>query len=194
MKLPRAFYERDAITVAKELLGKLLVHNSEEGRTSGIIVETEAYMGVEDKASHSYGGKKTKRTSTLYDKPGTAYIYLVYGIHCLLNVVTGPEGVPMAVLIRALEPKEGIELMKARRQLEDIRRLCKGPGSLTKAMGIGMELNGTDMTGDRLFIEDIGYYPREIVQTTRIGVDYAEEDALKPWRFYIKGNRYVSRK
>lgn len=194
MKLPRTFYERDAITVAKELLGKLLVHNSEEGRTSGIIVETEAYMGVEDKASHSYGGKKTKRTSTLYDKPGTAYIYLVYGIHCLLNVVTGPEGVPMAVLIRALEPKEGIELMKARRQLEDIRRLCKGPGSLTKAMGIGMELNGTDMTGDRLFIEDIGYYPREIVQTTRIGVDYAEEDALKPWRFYIKGNRYVSRK
>jgi len=194
MKLPRTFYERDAITVAKELLGKLLVHNSEEGRTSGIIVETEAYMGVEDKASHSYGGKKTKRTSTLYDKPGTAYIYLVYGIHCLLNVVTGPEGVPMAVLIRALEPKEGIELMKARRQLEDIRRLCKGPGSLTKAMGIGMELNGTDMTGDRLFIEDIGYHPREIVQTTRIGVDYAEEDALKPWRFYIKGNRYVSRK
>ncbi|RLG44779.1 MAG: DNA-3-methyladenine glycosylase [Thermoproteota archaeon] len=194
MKLPRTFYERDAITVAKELLGKLLVHNSEEGRTSGIIVETEAYMGVEDKASHSYGGKKTKRTSTLYDKPGTAYIYLVYGIHCLLNVVTGPEGVPMAVLIRALEPKEGTELMKARRQLEDIRRLCKGPGSLTKAMGIGMELNGTDMTGDRLFIEDIGYHPREIVQTTRIGVDYAEEDALKPWRFYIKGNRYVSRK
>jgi len=194
MKLPRTFYERDAIAVAKELLGKLLIHNSEEGRTSGIIVETEAYMGVEDKASHSYGGKKTKRTSTLYDKPGTAYIYLVYGIHCLLNVVTGPEGVPMAVLIRALEPKEGIELMKARRQLEDIRRLCKGPGSLTKAMGIGMELNGTDMTGDRLFIEDIGYHPREIVQTTRIGVDYAEEDALKPWRFYIKGNRYVSRK
>ncbi len=194
MKLPRTFYERDAITVAKELLGKLLVHISEEGRTSGIIVETEAYMGVEDKASHSYGGKKTNRTSTLYDRPGTAYIYLVYGIHCLLNVVTGPEGVPMAVLIRALEPKEGIELMKARRRLEDIRRLCKGPGSLTKAMGIGMELNGTDMTGDMLFIEDIGYYPREIVQTTRIGVDYAEEDALKPWRFYIKGNRYVSRK
>jgi len=194
MKLPRRFYERDAIIVAKELLGKLLVHNSKEGRTSGIIVETEAYMGVEDKASHSYGGKKTKRTSTLYDKPGTAYIYLVYGIHCLLNVVTGPEGVPMAVLIRALEPKEGTELMKARRGLEDMRRLCRGPGSLTKAMGIGMELNGIDMTGDRLFIEDVGYYPHKIVQTTRIGVDYAEEDALKPWRFYIKGNRYVSRK
>ncbi len=194
MKLPRSFYEKDAITVAKELLGKLLVHNSRQGRTSGIIVETEAYMGTEDKASHSYGGRRTKRTSTLYDKPGTAYIYLVYGIHCLLNVVTGPEGVPMAVLIRALEPKEGIELMRARRGLENVKRLCKGPGSLTKAMGIDMRLNGIDMTGNILFIEDIGYNPEEIVQTTRIGVEYAEEDALKPWRFYIKGNKYVSRK
>ncbi|HDI74203.1 MAG TPA: DNA-3-methyladenine glycosylase [Candidatus Korarchaeota archaeon] len=194
MKLGRSFYERDAITVAKELLGKLLVHNSEEGRTSGIIVETEAYMGITDKASHSYGGRRTKRTSTLYGKPGTAYIYLIYGIHSLLNVVTGPEGVPMAVLIRALEPREGIELMKARRGIDDVKRLCKGPGSLTKAMGIGIKLNGIDMTGDILFIEDIGYGPVDIVQTTRIGVEYAEEDALKPWRFYIRGNEYVSRR
>ncbi len=194
MKLTRSFYERDAITVAKELLGKLLIHNSKKGRTSGIIVETEAYMGIEDRASHSYGGRKTKRTLTLYGKPGSAYVYLVYGIHCLLNVVTGPEGVPMAVLIRALEPREGIELMRARRGIQDVRKLCKGPGSITKALGIGMELNGIDMTGNILFIENIGYIPDEIVQTTRIGVEYAGKDALKPWRFYIKGNKFVSRR
>jgi len=194
MKLSRSFYERDAITVARELLGKLLIHESKEGRASGLIVETEAYMGIEDRASHSYGGRKTKRTAVLYGKPGTAYIYLVYGIHCLLNVVTGPEGVPMAVLIRALEPREGIELMRVRRGIEEVRELCKGPGSLTKAMGIRMELNGIDMTGDILFIEDIEYYPQEIIQTTRIGVDYAGKDALKQWRFYIKGNKFVSRK
>jgi len=196
-KLSRDFYLVDAVTLARRLLGKVLVHRSPEGVTSGLIVETEAYMGIHDKASHAYGGKRTRRNEVMYLEGGHAYIYLNYGIHHLLNVVAGPRDVPMAVLIRAVEPLEGVELMARRRGIElddkSLYKLCNGPGKLTKAMGISVRLNGEDLTGDRLYIIDPGEIPDKIVSTRRIGVDYAGEYALKPWRFYIAGSRYVSR-
>ncbi len=196
-KLSREFYLVDAVTLARSLLGKVLIYRSPEGVTSGIIVETEAYMGTQDKASHAYGGRRTKRNEVMYLEGGHAYIYLNYGVHHLLNVVAGPRGVPMAVLIRAIEPLEGVELMARRRRVKlddkSVCRLCNGPGKLTKAMGISVRLNGEDLTGDRLYIVDLGRTPDKIVSTRRIGVDYAEEYALKPWRFYIAGSRHVSR-
>lgn len=175
------------------------MHNSQEGLTSGIIAETEAYMGVNDRASHTYGGRRTRRTETLYGPPGTLYVYLAYGIHSLLNIVVGPEGVPMAVLLRSLVPLEGLELMAKRRGItiereKDVFKLCRGPGNLTRAMGITVEHNSIDITGDTIYIVDIGYRDFDVGVGTRIGVDYAGEDELKPWRFYFKNSPYVSKK
>ncbi len=189
---------REPVRLAEFLLGKLLVHDSPEGRTSGLIVETEAYLGRGDRASRGYGGRRTPSTETLYGPCGRAYVYIVHG-HALLNVVAAPPGEPTAVLIRALEPLEGMELMARRRGIDlssrgGIRRLCSGPGRLTKAMGVTREHDGLDLSGGALWIGDAGREVGEVVRRPRVGVDYAGEDALLPLRFYEAGNPFVSRR
>lgn len=200
MKLTREFYERDTITVAKELLGKILVHNIDGILIKGRIVETEAYLGVEDKAAHSYGGRRTNRVEVMYGPAGHAYVYFIYGMYFLLNVVTERVGVPQAVLIRGIEPVEGLDSMakyRFNKSYEELtsyekKNLANGPGKLTKAFNIDRELNGTDLCSDRLYIEEGENKDFNIVQTTRIGIDYAEEAKDFPYRFYIEGNPYVS--
>jgi DNA-3-methyladenine glycosylase len=197
-RLGRAFYAREeTLAVARELLGKRLVVPAGEGaRVSGRIVETEAYLGAEDKAAHSYGWRRTARTETMYGRGGTVYVFFVYGMHHQFNVVTGPEGRPTAVLVRAVEPEEGIEIMRERRGVSKERELTSGPGKLCKALGIDRSFDGEDMTkGRRVWLEDAGarIRPEEIAAGPRIGIAYAEEYALKPWRFWIKGNVFVSK-
>lgn len=197
-KLERGFYtRRDTLRVARELLGKRLVVPAPTGeRVSGRIVETEAYLGAEDKAAHSYGNRRTARTETMFALGGTAYVFFVYGMHHQFNVVAGPEGLPHAVLIRAVEPDEGIELMRQRRPARTDRELTSGPGKLCRALAIDLTHDGEDLTGRRVWIEDacVRVASSEIAAGPRIGVAYAGEDALKPWRFWLKGNEYVSRK
>lgn len=167
MKLERSFYEQDTITVAQNLLGCLLVSEiGGKNRTSGIIVEAEAYLGETDPGSHAFRGK-TKRNQLMYGKPGRAYVYLIYGKHCLFNVVTEPPGTPGAVLIRALEPVQGIETMKQRRATTTLS-LTTGPGKLTQALGITLSHNGIDLTGDLIWIEP--YTTGKIYPSSRIGV------------------------
>lgn len=164
--------------------------------TAVIIVETEAYFGVLDKASHAYGGRRTERTETLYSPGGVSYVYLCYGIHHLFNIVTSTEGEPHAVLIRAVEPLIGKEIMEFRRNMPASKTaISSGPGSAAKALGIDRSFNKKDLTDNEIWIEDHGirYSDEEIVAGPRIGVAYAQEDALLPWRFYIKGNPYVSK-
>jgi DNA-3-methyladenine glycosylase len=189
MKLSRKFYSRNTKIVAKDLLGKILVHKTKEGTCKGKIVETESYFGKNDPASHAHC-KITKRNIIMYQKPGVAYVYFTYGNHWLLNVVTEKIGIPGAVLIRALEPLEGVEIMKKRKKLNDIRNLTNGPGKLTKAFGIDKRHNGLDLTKSSLFIENSNEKPK-IVNTTRIGISKGKEKLL---RFYIKNNDFVSRK
>ena len=197
-KLRRDFYTRgDALAVARELLGKLLVVPSPTGeRVSGRIVEVEAYCGVEDRASHAYGGRRTARTETMYRAGGVAYVYFVYGMHHQFNVVTGPKDVPHAVLVRAVEPFEGIEWMRRRRPVVKDRELTSGPGKLCQALAIDRTFDGADLSGARVWIEEAGAppSPEEVAAGPRIGVAYAGADALKPWRFWLKGSEYVSRK
>ena len=198
-KLRRAFYTRiDTLAIARELLGKLLVVPAADGaRVSGRIVETEAYLAPEDRASHAYNNRRTPRTETMFARGGTAYVYFIYGMHYQFNVVTNVEGIPHAILIRALEPVEGIELMRARRGLADERKLTSGPGKLCRAMAIDREFNGADLTRDRrLWIEDAGrrVETEEIASGARIGIDYAGEFAARPWRFWLRENAFVSRK
>ena len=197
-KLERGFYtRRDTLRVARELLGKRLVVPAPTGeRVSGRIVETEAYLGAEDKAAHSYGNRRTARTETMFALGGTAYVFFVYGMHHQFNVVAGPEGLPHAVLIRAVEPDESVELMRQRRPARTDRELTSGPGKLCRALAIDLTHDGEDLTGRRVWIEDAGVRvaPSEIAAGPRIGVAYAGEDALKPWRFWVKGNEHVSRK
>ncbi len=193
-KLDRSFYlNEDVVQVAKNLLGKVLVTNIDGVLTAGKIVETEAYCGRGDKACHA-NGKRTPRTEVMYQKGGVAYVYLCYGIHHLINVVTNKEGQADAVLIRALEPLEGIEIMKERRGYPKAR-LASGPGTLSQAMGIHVKMTGTNLLDDQIWIAE---HPTketfEIQCDTRIGVEYAEEDALRPWRFVMKGNKFVSKK
>lgn len=197
--LKRGFYTRtDTLRVARELLGKrLVVPSAAGGRVSARIVEVEAYLGVEDRAAHSYGGRRTRRTETMFGTGGTAYVFFVYGMHHQFNVVTGPEGLPHAVLVRGVEPEEGVELMRERRAVSKERELSSGPGKLCRALGIDLTFDGADLTaGGRAWLEETGvkFKPAEIATGPRIGVDYAAEDALKPWRFWVKGNEYVSRK
>ncbi len=193
MKLPREFYCRDGITVARELLGKILVCETKEGVTKGRIVETEAYMGTVDKAAHSYKNPASKRTRIQLSAGGFAYVYRIYGIHTCMNIVANLPGIPEAVLIRALEPVEGIDLMRRRRGTEDIRKLCSGPGKLCQAMDITMKDYGADLLCDRLFLEDGPVRPEEqILATKRIHIDYAEEAREFLWRFVIKDSPYVS--
>jgi DNA-3-methyladenine glycosylase len=195
--LPRDFYTRkNVLAVARDLLGRLLVVPARDGaRVAGIIVETEAYRGPQDRASHAYGGRRTKRTETMYQIGGTAYVYFVYGMYHQFNVVTNVEDIPHAVLIRALEPVEGIAWMRRRRPAQPDDRLTNGPGKLCVALGIDRTLDRADLLGARVWIEEgTGRLPRAAVaRGPRIGIDYAETWAEKPWRFWIKNNPYVSR-
>ena len=192
-KFNRDFYMRDAVTVARELLGKTLVHCSHDGTTKGRIVECEAYMGSSDPASHSHDNLQTSRTEVMYGDGGYVYTYIVYGIHVCMNVVANVENVPEAVLIRALDPLEGIELMKKRRGKERISDLCSGPGKLCSAMGIDMKNYGTDLCDNEIFVEHDEKFdhPVDIVSAKRIGVDSSKD--LGNYRFYIEGNRFVSK-
>jgi DNA-3-methyladenine glycosylase len=195
MPLTKEFYTRDSLIVAKELLGKILIHEAPEGVTAGKIVETEAYKGPEDKAAHSFGNRRTPRTETMYGPKGHAYIYLIYGMYYCINVTSGAvEGKPEATLIRALEPIQGIELMMKRRgPTGRLVNMASGPGRLCIAMGLTKIYNGLDMTKPPLYIaEGQSVNPQDIAQAPRIGVDYADEHKDLPWRFYIKNNPYVS--
>lgn len=199
MILPRSFYTRSDIhTIAKELLGMVLASQINGAITKGRIAEVEAYEAPLDKASHAYNNLRTRRTETMFGLGGCSYVYLCYGIHSMFNVVTGKEGEAHAILIRALEPLENIDLMKARvKTKKKDALLCSGPGSLCKAMGISRAQN--DIALDRLnsavYIEDEGYQisKAEIVEGPRVGIAYAKEYANKPWRYYIKDNHSVSK-
>lgn len=196
MRIERKFYMRDAVTVGKDILGKIIVKKTADGRImSGRITEVEAYMGITDKASHSYGGRRTKRTEVMYKEGGYSYVFLIYGMYECFNVTVGREGDPQAVLIRGVEPLENKNFMWEKRKVKKEKDISNGPGKLTKALGITREDNGADLiAGENLWLEDDGYKVKDIVETTRIGIDYAEEDTLKPWRFYIKDSIFVSKK
>ena len=184
MKLERAFYRQSGLVVARELIGKKLICRSKEGTTSGIIIETEAYMGVKDAASHSYKNRRTQRTEAMFSDGGHAYIYLIYGMYICMNVVANVKDVPEAVLIRALKPVDGIELMKKRRNRQSVKDLCSGPGKLTQAMGITKNHYNIDLCGDDLYIETTELI-FDILTTKRINIDYAGEAVDYPWRFVI---------
>ncbi len=197
IKLPESFYlDNDVVHLSKSLIGKYLFTCIDGITTGGYIVETEAYNGIIDRASHAYGDRNTPRTKTMYLQGGIAYVYLCYGIHEMFNIVTSPEGVPRAILIRAIEPTEGIETMMQRRNMEILKpTITRGPGSVAKALGISRAMNALSLQSDTLWLEDRGLtFPDEaIVAAPRIGVDYAGDDALLPYRFYVKGNVYVSK-
>lgn len=195
-KLPREFYTRsNVLEVARDLLGKkLVVPNRNGGRVAGLIVETEAYRGPEDRASHAYGGRRTNRTETMYGIGGTAYVYFVYGMYNQFNVVTNIEGIPHAVLVRALEPVEGLDVIRRRRQGRSEYELTSGPGRLCLALGIDRKLDKADLLGERVWIENgVSISPRQIARGPRIGIDYAENWVTKPWRFWIRDNPFVSK-
>lgn len=208
-KLSREFYEIDSIKLAERLLGKYLVHEYDGHKLSAAIVETEAYMGPKDKAAHSYNNRRTERNEVMYGPAGFAYVYIIYGMYNCMNVVASKIGLPQAVLIRAVEPAEGEEIMAANRFNRPIHELTErerinitnGPGKLCKALNIDRSLNAEDLCGNKLYIagemcsEGISNISEEnIVTSKRINIDYAEEAADFLWRFYIKGNKYVSKK
>jgi DNA-3-methyladenine glycosylase len=193
MQLARAFYEQPTLWVAQQLLGKYLVRVHSDGLTAGRILETEAYMGLDDKASHASRGR-TPRSAIMFGPAGFAYVYVIYGMHHCLNAVTEVEDYPAAVLIRAVEPCEGLELMRARRQMRDVRHLTNGPGKVCQAFGIDRGLNGSDLCGDVLYVEDRGTSSSDIMVTTRVGVDFAGPWKDMPWRFYIAGHPGVSKR
>ena len=196
-KLERAFFTRtDTLRVARDLLGKLLVVPTKYGRrVSGMIVETEAYLGVIDKAAHSYGGRRTQRNEITYAEGGHVYVFFVYGMYYQLNLVTGLIDHPHVVLIRAVEPIEGVDVMRERRGPMKDKNLTSGPGKLCIAVEITRELNGADLMGDRIWVEDYRNLKRgEIASGPRVGIDYAEEYIDMPWRFWLKTSPYVSRK
>ena len=192
------FYVRkDVIKIAQELLGKIIVTFFDNLLTAARITETEAYNGVVDKASHAYNNRRTKRTEIMYAKGGAAYVYLCYGIHHLFNIVTNLKDIPHAVLIRAAEPITGVDAMLQRtHKKKPDSTLTSGPGNVSKALGIYTHHTGKDLRGENFFIADDGFKlsKKNIVATPRIGVDYAAEDALLPYRFFIKDNVYVSGK
>lgn len=195
-KLPRDFYTRsNVLEVARDLLGKKLVVPGKNGsRVAGIIVETEAYRGPEDRASHAYNGRRTKRTETMYGIGGTAYVYFVYGMYNQFNVVTGVEDVPHAILVRAVEPSEGLDIMRRRRTGRSEYDLTSGPGRLCLALGIDRKLDKADLLGERVWIEaGVSISPRQIARGPRVGIDYAEGWIKKPWRFWVRDNPFVSR-
>lgn len=190
-RLNRAFYMRsDVVMIARELLGKRLSTFIDRKLTSGTIVETEAYAGPDDRASHAFNNRRTARTETMFLRGGQTYVYLCYGIHSLLNVVTNEEDIPHAVLIRAIEPTAGVETMTRRRKNKRGDVLTTGPGCLTQAMGITTRDDRVDLTGDRIWIEETPtpVRPHQVVASARIGVAYAGSDAKRPWRFQMLNN------
>ena len=198
-RLPHSYYQSLEVTaLAKDLLGKYLVTEINGIRCSGKIVETEAYRGPDDKACHAYNNRRTPRTEVMYETGGVAYIYICYGMHHLMNIVTGPRDNAHAILIRALEPIEGIETMAERRQMQvSDFRLTKGPGALSLAMGLTCTLSGASLiSSSPVWVEDhgISFSALEICSGPRIGVESAGEAAQWPWRYFIKGNKYVSAK
>lgn len=181
------------LTVAKDVIGKVLVHETAEGTVAARVVEAEAYRGPEDRAAHSFGGRRTERTEAMFGPPGFAYVFFVYGMHWHVNLVTTREGAPHAVLLRAAEPLLGQELMAKRRGVPPGHvSLCNGPGKLCQAFGIDRRHYGADLTRRPLFLSDDGARPK-LARSARIGVDYAESWAEKPWRFFELGNAWVSR-
>ena len=196
-RLTAAFFESgDTGEIARNLLGKLLVVPNDAGeRVSGVIVECEAYLGVDDRAAHSFGGRRTTRTEVMYAEAGHVYVFFVYGMHYQLNFVCGPADHPHAILIRALEPSEGLGIVRARRGQMPERNLTSGPGKLCKAFAIDKSFNGEHVEGDRIWLE--AYEPisgTEISAGPRIGVGYAGEDAELPLRFWVKDNPFVSKR
>ena len=195
-KLPIQFYKRtDVVSIAKELIGKIIVSNIDGLITSGRIVETEAYIGLKDRASHSFGGRRTARNEHMYASAGTAYVYICYGMHHLFNVVTNVKEVPDAVLIRAVEPLNGISTMLERTgKLKPDNTLTKGPGNAARALGISKNHSGINLVNDNIFIADDGFKIDNISIgiSRRIGIENSGDAVLKPYRFYVKGNRFVS--
>ena len=194
MKLPESFYTRSNVTtIARQLLGKILATKINGEVTSGVIVETEAYSDKE-RGSHAFRGM-TKRNEVMFGRGGKAYVYLCYGVHEMFNVVTNHERKADAILIRALEPLEGIEVMLERTNKSSLARITSGPGKLTKALGIDRKLNGEKLGTNKIWIEDKGLKikPSDIVSSPRIGIDYAGDDALLPWRFTIRENKWISK-
>jgi len=190
-KLKEGFYQRsDVVQISKELLGKYLMTHVNGQTTGGIITETEAYAGIRDQASHAYGDRRTSRTEIMYNKGGVAYVYLCYGIHHLFNVVTNKEGTPHAVLIRAIKPQDGMEIILKRigSNRKSKTAVANGPGTVSKALGIHTRDSGIILSGDRIWVEDRGMVvePSTIITGPRIGVDYAGEDAKLPYRFRIR--------
>lgn len=205
MNLPRkyrkpeiSFYrDNNVLLTARKLLGKILVTQFDGVISSGIIVETEAYSGITDKASHAYGNRRTSRTEVMYAEGGLAYVYLCYGIHHLFNVVTGEKDLPHAILVRAIEPLEGKEIMLRRTGKKKWdNSIGSGPGNVTRALGIHTLHSGTSLSGDEIFIadNDISFQDADVIVTPRIGVDYAGEDAKLPYRFAVKGHLNISAK
>ncbi|SFD60657.1 DNA-3-methyladenine glycosylase [Chitinophaga sp. CF118] len=197
-KLNQEFYNRkDVLKIARELLGKIIVTQFDGIVTSGRIVEVEAYAGVKDKASHAFGGRRTARTEIMYHPGGTAYVYLCYGIHHLFNIVTNERDIPHAILVRAVEPLEGISdmLIRTGKKKADYT-LTKGPGNVSKALGLATKHTGCTLLHDEIIIASDGFVPpsSDIAATPRIGVDYAGEDALLPYRFIVKSSKYISGK
>ncbi len=196
-KITDAFYQReDVLKISRELLGKLLVTNFNGLLTSGRIVETEAYNGINDKASHAFGGRRTRRTEVMFGAGGFAYVYLCYGIHHMFNIVTNDHGIPHAILVRGIEPVEGKNIMLERMHKTIFNKTVgKGPGNVAKALGIQTIHTGYSLMSDELFIADDGFVVKEsqIIASPRIGVDYAGEDAKLLYRFFIKDNPFVSR-
>lgn len=193
MKLPLDYFlSKDVLTIAKELLGKMLFTSICGDICGGMIVETEAYRAPEDRASHAYKNRKTARNAVMFERGGIAYIYLCYGIHNLFNIVVGDRGVAHAVLIRAIEPLIGVDVMLRRRKKEKMTRaLCGGPGALCQALSITRDLNGEKIEGPLIWITDYRQID-SILSTPRVGVEYAGEDALLPWRFRVNNNPWTS--
>src|SRR5260221_5996078 len=194
MRLTFDFYARQNVTtIAKQLLGKVLITKTDGQITGGMIVETEAYS-YKEKGCHAHNGM-TKRNEVMFEAGGIAYVYLCYGVHEMFNVVTNEKGKADAILVRALEPVVGIETMMGRMKTESPRRITSGPGKLTKALGIDRSLNGKQLNGNEIWIEDQNFkiLSRDIVSAKRIGIDYAGKDALLPWRFFLKNSIWVSK-
>ncbi len=188
-KLSRSFYTNPNTTeVARSLLGKVLFTRINNHTTSGIIIETEAYLGIRDQASHAFGGRRTKRTESMYAIGGQSYVYLCYGIHHLFNVVTGPENDPQAVLIRNILPHQGIDLMMERRSRDSFKNLSTGPGTTSQALGITLKHDRVSLLEDQIWIEDLGFNVegKYIEVSPRIGIEYAGKDALLPYRYLLR--------
>ncbi len=194
MKVRHSFYTRtDTVQVARDMLGMVLVHNSGDGVTAGRIVETEAYCGGEDRGCHAYGMKRTPRTEVMFSNGGVAYVYLCYGIHHMFNVVTHRVGEPHAVLVRALEPTAGLDLMRERRKTDKLTDLCSGPGKLGMAMGFHTTQSGTSLLGNRIWLEgEPGQVSGNIAEGPRVGMNFDGFYRTVPWNFRLAGSKFVS--